>query len=158
MRRTWLAGALVAGLLVTACSSSGGSAAPSAPAVGMVEKGQTGSADSLTLTDAEKTSVKAVSSGKLVGIIAATMATEYHQNLNNTAKADLEALGFRLLVDAMTPVLLFHQTMKQCYEAIANGDSADLLAPQGLGHAQNELHRTIGLDAMLAVERETVEK
>ena len=73
-------------------------------------------------------------------------------------KADLEALGFRLLVDAMTPVLLFHQTMKQCYEAIANGDSADLLAPQGLGHAQNELHRTIGLDAMLAVERETVEK
>jgi 2-methylisocitrate lyase-like PEP mutase family enzyme len=73
-------------------------------------------------------------------------------------KADLETLGFRLLVDAMTPVLLFHQTMKQCYEAIANGDSAGLFAPQGLGHAQNELHRTIGLDAMLAVERETVEK
>ncbi|HTQ24230.1 MAG TPA: isocitrate lyase/phosphoenolpyruvate mutase family protein [Candidatus Binataceae bacterium] len=73
-------------------------------------------------------------------------------------KADLEALGFRLLVDAMTPVLLFHQTMKQCYQAIANGDSAGLLAPQGLGHAQNELHRTIGLDVMLGVERETVEK
>jgi methylisocitrate lyase len=71
-------------------------------------------------------------------------------------KADLEARGFRLLVDAITPVLLFHQTMKQCYEAIANGDSAGLLPPQGLGHAQN--HRTIGLDAMLAVERETVEK
>jgi methylisocitrate lyase len=73
-------------------------------------------------------------------------------------RADLEALGFRLLVDAMTPVLLFHQTMKQCYGAIANGDSAGLLAPQGPSHAQNELHRTIGLDAMLAVERETVEK
>jgi len=73
-------------------------------------------------------------------------------------KGDLEALGFRLLVDAMTPVLLFHQTMKQCYQAIANGHSAGLLAPQGSGHAQNELHRTIGLDAMLAVERETVEK
>jgi 2-methylisocitrate lyase-like PEP mutase family enzyme len=73
-------------------------------------------------------------------------------------KADLETLGFRLLVDAMTPVLLFHQTMKQCYQAIADGDSAGLFAPQGLGQAQNELHRAIGLDAMLAIERETVEK
>jgi hypothetical protein len=48
--------------------------------------------------------------------------------------------------------------MKQCYRAIADGESAALLAPEGMGREQNELHRTIGLDAMLAIERETVEK
>jgi methylisocitrate lyase len=73
-------------------------------------------------------------------------------------KAELAALGFRLLVDAVSPVLLFHKTMKQCYRAIAQGDSASLFAPQGPGHEQNELHQTIALDAMLAIERETVEK
>jgi ABC-type sugar transport system substrate-binding protein len=77
-----------------ASPSAAPSAAASAPAVGQVEKGQSGSADSLTLTDAEKATVKSVANGRLVGIIAATMATQYHQDLNNTAKADLEALGF----------------------------------------------------------------
>jgi len=73
-------------------------------------------------------------------------------------KADLAALGFRLLVDALSPVLLFHKTMKRCYQAIASGDSAALFAPEGLGREQNELHETIGLEEMLAIERETVEK
>jgi methylisocitrate lyase len=73
-------------------------------------------------------------------------------------KADLAALGFRLLVDALSPVLLFHKTMKRCYQAIASGDSAALFAPEGLGREQNELHETVGLEEMLAIERETVEK
>jgi 2-methylisocitrate lyase-like PEP mutase family enzyme len=73
-------------------------------------------------------------------------------------KAELGALGFRLLVDAVSPVLLFHKTMRQCYQAIANGESANLFAPEGLGREQHELHQTIGLDAMLAIERETVGK
>jgi methylisocitrate lyase len=73
-------------------------------------------------------------------------------------KTELAALGFRLLVDAITPVLLFHKTMKQCYAAIANGDAAALFAPEGTGREQDELHQTIGLEEMLAIERETVEK
>jgi methylisocitrate lyase len=73
-------------------------------------------------------------------------------------KADLAALGFRLLVDAISPVLLFHKTMKRCYQAIANGESAAMFAPEGLGREQNELHQTIDLDELLAIERETVEK
>ena len=171
MRRTWLAGALVAGLLVTACSSSGGSAAPSAaasaaasvaasaaasvaasaapsvapsaPAVGMVEKGQTGSADSLTLTDAEKTSVKAVSNGKLVGIIAATMATEYHQNLNNTAKADLEALGFTVEIcdtqtgDAAKTVTCFEQFVQKKAYAIITASSQATVGTQATAAIAN---------------------
>jgi 2-methylisocitrate lyase-like PEP mutase family enzyme len=73
-------------------------------------------------------------------------------------KTDLAALGFRLLVDAISPVLLFHKTMKRCYQAIANGESAAMFAPEGLGREQNELHQTIDLDELLAIERETVEK
>jgi len=48
--------------------------------------------------------------------------------------------------------------MKQCYQAIANGESTGLFAPEGLGREQNEIHQTIGLDELLAIERETVEK
>jgi methylisocitrate lyase len=87
-----------------------------------------------------------------------TLTTDGQLRKMGLTKADLAALGFRLLVDAITPVLLFHKTMKQCYQAIAHGESAGLLAPEGLGSEQNELHQTIGLDAMLAIERETVEK
>jgi 2-methylisocitrate lyase-like PEP mutase family enzyme len=87
-----------------------------------------------------------------------TLTSDGHLRKMGLTKAELATLGFRLLVDAVSPVLLFHKTMKQCYLAIANGDSDSLFAPQGLGHEQNELHQTIGLDAMLAIERETVEK
>ncbi|MGH7913561.1 MAG: isocitrate lyase/PEP mutase family protein [Candidatus Binataceae bacterium] len=73
-------------------------------------------------------------------------------------KFDLATLGFRLIVDAISPVLLFHKTMKRCYQAIANGESANLFAPEGLGREQNEIHQSIGLNEMLAIERETVEK
>ena len=52
----------------------------------------------------------------------------------------------------------FSQNDEQCYVGIAKGESASLFAPEGLGREQNELHETIGLDAMLAIERETVEK
>ena len=118
MRRSWIAVAMVIGLVATACSTSGGAsptsaptaaattavtptAAPTAtpapataPPVGKVQVGAKGTAASLVLTDSEKTAIKAVSSGKLVGIVAATMATDYHSILNNTIKTNLEALGF----------------------------------------------------------------
>jgi ribose transport system substrate-binding protein len=112
MKRSWLAIVAALGLLVTACSSGGASTAPSAaatatpaaatptaapatpPPVGKVQIGTEGDATAMTPTDAEKTTAKSASSGKLVGIIAATMATEYHATLNNTAKTELEAVGF----------------------------------------------------------------
>jgi methylisocitrate lyase len=87
-----------------------------------------------------------------------TLTTDGQVRKIGLAKADLAALGFRLLVDAVSPVLLFHKTMRRCYRAIADGESAALFAPEGMGREQNELHQTIGLDAMLAIERETVEK
>jgi methylisocitrate lyase len=73
-------------------------------------------------------------------------------------RADLASLGFRLLVDAITPVAVFHKVLRRCYRAIADGDSAALLAPEGLGREMDAIHQTIGLDELLAIERATVEK
>jgi 2-methylisocitrate lyase-like PEP mutase family enzyme len=96
--------------------------------------------------------------GERLGPPLMSLTTDGQLRKMGLTKGDLATLGFRLLVDAISPVLLFHKTMKQCYQAIANGESAGLFAPEGLGREQNELHQTIGLDAMLAIERETVEK
>jgi 2-methylisocitrate lyase-like PEP mutase family enzyme len=87
-----------------------------------------------------------------------TLTTDGQLRKVGLTKTDLAALGFRLLVDAVSPVLLFHKTMRRCYQAIADGESASLFAPEGMGREQNELHQTIGLDEMLAIERATVEK
>jgi ABC-type sugar transport system substrate-binding protein len=46
------------------------------------------------LTDEEAAAASAAADGKLVGIVAATMATEYHATLNNSIKARAEELGF----------------------------------------------------------------
>jgi 2-methylisocitrate lyase-like PEP mutase family enzyme len=96
--------------------------------------------------------------GERLGPPLMTLTSDGQLRKMGLTKADLAALGFRLLVDALSPVLLFHKTMKRCYQAIANGESASLFAPEGLGREQNELHQTIGLEEMLAIERETVEK
>ena len=96
--------------------------------------------------------------GERLGPPLMTLTSDGQLRKMRLTKADLAALGFRLLVDAISPVLLFHKTMKRCYQAIANGESAAMFAPEGLGREQNELHQTIDLDELLAIERETVEK
>ncbi|HLK84927.1 MAG TPA: isocitrate lyase/PEP mutase family protein [Candidatus Binataceae bacterium] len=96
--------------------------------------------------------------GRRLGPPLMTLTSEGHLRKIGLARSDLAALGFRLMVDAMTPVLLFHKVMKRCYRAMAEGNSAALFAPEGMGREQNELHQTIGLDELLAIERATVEK
>ncbi|HKV54618.1 MAG TPA: isocitrate lyase/phosphoenolpyruvate mutase family protein [Candidatus Binataceae bacterium] len=87
-----------------------------------------------------------------------TLTTDVQLKRIGLSKADLIALGFRLMVDPVTPVLVFHQMLKRCYQAIADGDSEALLGRGGLRSEQEALHETIGLERMLAVERETVER
>ena len=67
---------------------------PAPPALGKILKSGKVVATDLSLTPDQETAVKAQSSGKLIGIVALTMATEYHQNLNNAAKAEAERLGY----------------------------------------------------------------
>jgi len=51
-------------------------------------------ADEISLSPEEEALIRSTSSGKLVGIVATTLDTEYHKNLNDSAKARAEALGY----------------------------------------------------------------
>ena len=147
MKRSWLAVMVALGLVVTACNAAASAPpasaptsaptlaptatpAPTPPAVGKVLVGTKGDPAALTLTGAETTAVKAVSSGKLVGIIAATMATEYHATLNNTTKTELEALGFTVEIcdtetgDAAKAVTCFEGFVQKKAYAIVTASSA----------------------------------
>jgi 2-methylisocitrate lyase-like PEP mutase family enzyme len=87
-----------------------------------------------------------------------TLTTDGQLKRIGMTKTDLAALGFRLLVDPVTPVLVFHEALKRCYKAIAAGDSEALLEHGGLRTEIEALHDTIGLEQMLAIERQTVEQ
>ena len=71
--------------------------------------------------------------------------------------AELAALGYALIVDPSTPLLAMHAALRQSYAAIAAG----MADPVTSGQADAEqclVHQTIGLDAMLAIEKRTVER
>jgi len=75
------------------------------------------------------------------------MMTDGGLNAMETTKTDLAVLGFRLFVDPVTPLLVLHKRLRQCYQAIARGDPA---APFGFDSVKGEhkaLHETFGLDA-----------
>src|SRR5215469_13877 len=44
--------------------------------------------------------------------------------------ADLYRLGFRLIVDPTTPLMAAHKALRQCYAALAAGESDPLLGPE----------------------------
>lgn len=114
MRRTWLVGVAAIAVVVAACS--GGTASPPAEpsqapatvapttaptesAAALPERGTilvTGKVvgDEIPLSAEQEALVKATSAGKLVGIVATTLETDYHRSLNDAAKARAEALGY----------------------------------------------------------------
>ena len=91
MKVSWLAAVATAVVVLTACGST---SAATQPAAGKVNKDQKVVGDKVTLSADQLATIKTYSKGKLVGIVALTMQTQYHQNLNNAAKAEAEALGF----------------------------------------------------------------
>jgi methylisocitrate lyase len=70
---------------------------------------------------------------------------------------ELGALGYRLL-SVTTPALWFHRAMQQGYRALAAGKPVPALAGTSRKAEQDALHDTLGLDALLALEKATVEK
>jgi len=94
----------LAALLVaaTACGSTSNNTATQ-PSLGKVQKDKKIPGDHITLSASQLSTIKQFSKGKLIGIVALTMQTQYHQNLNNAAKAEAEALGFNAeICDAET--------------------------------------------------------
>jgi len=70
---------------------------------------------------------------------------------------ELGALGYRLL-SVTTPALWFHRAMRQGYQALAAGKPVSVLAGTSRNAEQDALHATLGLDALLALEKATVER
>jgi ABC-type sugar transport system substrate-binding protein len=72
-------------------------------AKGTIDTSATAQASAVTLTADQQTALKGASKGALIGIVCATMSTEYHANLCNSAKSQAQALGFTAeIFDAQT--------------------------------------------------------
>lgn len=71
---------------------------------------------------------------------------------------ELGQLGYQLVCDASTPLMAMHKALRECYAAMAKGEPPPNLGRSGAKAEQEIVHEVIGLEAMLAVERATVEK
>ena len=70
---------------------------------------------------------------------------------------EMGRLGYRFIVDPMTPVLALHRAMRETYEALA-GFKANPLLAEGFQAEHDALNRAINLEALLEIERQTVER
>lgn len=70
---------------------------------------------------------------------------------------ELRAMGFHLLVDPVSPLLVMHKALRATYAAMRDGKPDPLLGSEGAAE-QHLMHETIDLDAMLAIEKRTVER
>jgi methylisocitrate lyase len=70
---------------------------------------------------------------------------------------ELATLGYRLVVDPVTPLLAMHRVLRQSYAALAEGAADPLLGTDAKAE-QERMHETIGLETMLEIERRTVER
>jgi ribose transport system substrate-binding protein len=132
MRVSWLAALAAAVVVVAACGSTTTTA--SQPAAGKVQKTQKIVGDKLALSSSQMSTIKSYSKGKLVGIVALTMQTQYHQNLNNAAKAEAEALGFTAeicdsAVDNAKAVACLEGFITKGAVAIVTTNAADTVGP-----------------------------
>lgn len=70
---------------------------------------------------------------------------------------DLGALGYKLVVDALTPFFAAQRALRACYAAMAQG-LPDPTVGTDLSGEIDAIHDVIGLEALLEVERRTVER
>ena len=70
---------------------------------------------------------------------------------------ELHRMGYRLFVDAQTPLLAMHRALRDCYAALRAGEADPLLGADGQAE-QQAVHETIDLELLLAIERRTVER
>lgn len=70
--------------------------------------------------------------------------------------ADLAALGYRLIVDPVTPLLAMHRALRLSYQALHAGLTDPTIGAKGVLE-QRDIHAVIGLENLLEIERRTVE-
>ena len=69
---------------------------------------------------------------------------------------ELKRLGYRLLVDPMSPLLAMHRALRLSYQAMATGQGDALVGANGREEV-DAIHETIELETLLEIERRTVE-
>lgn len=73
-------------------------------------------------------------------------------------QSELEAMGYRLIIDPSTPFFAAYETLRKAYRDMAAGqDDPTVTSAGGYKEIQSRIHRTIGLDVLLEIERRTVE-
>jgi len=71
--------------------------------------------------------------------------------------AELGQLGYRILASSIS-AWAFHRALKQSYEYLARAEPDPLFAGTPHRAEQDAVHQTLGMEALLAIERATVEK
>lgn len=71
---------------------------------------------------------------------------------------EMGGLGFRLLIDPVMPLLAAYRAWRECYGAMRDGMSDSELPPEEARGLQQEIHRTIGFDRLIDIEKATVER
>ena len=95
MKKSLLITSALAGVLVLAgCSMTAPGSGGEPTERGTIDLTASAVGDEIALTAEQEEAVRAESEGKLVGIVCATMATEYHKNVCEGAKERAEELGF----------------------------------------------------------------
>lgn len=69
----------------------------------------------------------------------------------------LAEMGYRILVDAMTPLLAIHRVLRRYYGHLAQGEPDPFIGADA-GAEHDAVLETIGLETLLAIERRTVER
>jgi 2-methylisocitrate lyase-like PEP mutase family enzyme len=67
-------------------------------------------------------------------------------------------LGYKIIADPSTPLLAAFQAWQRVYAELADGFRARLPAAPEWGEAERGVMAAIGMDDMLRIERETVER
>jgi len=70
---------------------------------------------------------------------------------------DAAGIGFRIF-SVTTPQLAFHRAMQQTYTAILEGASNPAMGGVSRHDETEALHRTLGFDRLIEIEKQTVEK
>ena len=71
---------------------------------------------------------------------------------------DLGSLGYKIVADPQTPLLVAYTAWKKAYQHLADGFGATITAKADWGSVEKDMLATIDIEKLLAVEHETVEK
>ena len=96
--------------------------------------------------------------GERLGAPLLLLSTGDQRSAAGMSLDELGRVGYRLVCDATTPFMAMHKALRDSYAAMARDEADPLLGKGGAKAEQEHVHGTIDLEAMLAVERATVEK